>query len=143
MREEIPVARHPLDFDTLEKGTLIDGEVLYAALECQPDHPHYGLKLVNLCERIESETAIICKIDQERIRLLTDEEACEYTFRMHRRHMRGLGRQIRRRTNIDYNMLTDEQRRMAEFQQRVMVASTQAARQAYRKEMRLLSATSK
>lgn len=128
--------KHPLDFDLLEKGSWIETPELESATLTKCGEGAWGLKLVGLCQRIEQETGILCRVDHDRIRLMDDLEASEHAYRRKLHHYRGVGRQSRRLLKVDTSGFDDEQKAIHAFRVRAALAVTSASRAALRKEKR-------
>jgi len=129
---------HPLDFEALEKGTWLEGEALVLAAGADPsDHKRWRLALLKLRQAIEEKTEILCCEDHDRIRLMTDSEAREHTWRRWRQNFKGLGRQVFRRSRVDLSQIPHEEHRRVESETRVMSGVTAAARARLRKEKRM------
>lgn len=131
--------KYPLDFDALEKGTWLEGSVLERAVGCTPrDHGRWNLGLMKLCKMIERAAGIVSYVDHDRIRLCTDAEACNYTTRMNERAQSMMFRSVARRTLIDRENLTEEQRSLADRRDRYLGSVAQATRQEARKQRKML-----
>ena len=134
----MPAERYPLDFDALRKDSWLDTHELIHALNVTPaDGSKWNFALVGLAEQITRESGILCRIDHDRIRLMSDAEADDYTFRRLEHHTRGLGTTARRRTLIDRHMLDGAQRQIAESRDRVVFSVALAARTELRKQRKL------
>ena len=134
---------HPIDFDALEKDTTIDAFTLSKIVGCLPSEPHWQLKVLGLKEQIEKNTKIICRIIGETLRLCDDIEAAEYTNKEWKRGLRGMARNVERRSWIDTAEFSEQQRNAFDSNSGVMQLSTLAARNEYRKQRRLIAARCK
>lgn len=130
--------KYPLDFDALEKGQYIDAETLTHIFNVRPGTQLFSLKTMQLKMRIECERAdLIARGEGQGIRILTDEEAGPYLHGRMEAHVRGLAKTSQKRSRIDPNALTPEQRAMHESENRIGASVAVAARQAMRKQLRI------
>lgn len=132
--------RFPLDFASLEKGSWIEGKDLDEAITVKRNHPHWALKLSQLVERVHDEREDLCaRVDHDRIRIMTDEEASEYGERRLVHHVRGIKRVRLRLARVDVNQLTSEQKRVHETRMLAAGNIATATRMALKKEARILA----
>ena len=132
--------KYPFDYDALKKGDVIAAESLEGILLIKRDDARFGLKILGLKEKIESELdarghPVTVRIDKGSLVILTDEEAAVYNPEQFDLGVRKAGRAHRRTIAVDMNNLEDGNRkkleRRIEVQGRVL--------QAIRKERRVLS----
>ena len=132
--------KHPLDFDTLEKGTWLEGSDLRDAVGCHPDEDikRWQLGVLGLRERITKETGIVCRVERDKIRLMTDLETDEYTVNRTDQLRQGMRRQLAYRALIDTSEMNDEQRRLCDARDRLVTGTAMAAHAKFRKEARMI-----
>ena len=80
----------------------------------------YQLCLFQLRSEIERHTTLLCCQQGETLRIMTDAEAEQHSFKEGKRGVRKIARQVERRARIDYSVLTDGQRRTAETRDSVL-----------------------
>ncbi len=139
---------YPLDFDALTKGDVIDRgrlESIYnVRKQAAPDA--YHLCQLRLCSDIErARSDLLCCISGDTVRVLTDAEGDEHTWKEHKRAVRKMERQVRRRRAIDLDKLTENQRKVAELRDAHVTAQALINRRALtnaQREMRLLPGAS-
>lgn len=127
---------HPFDFASLSKGTWIETDELERAAGCKRHHPRWGLKLMQLCTQITGETGILCRRDHDRLRLMDDAEADDYTMRRTAAAVDSLRRQRVRRMLIDATGFDTDSMRRFEARSRIVDATAEAASHALRRSKR-------
>lgn len=132
------VERWPIDFDSLSKGTWIEGEVLEGAitgLAKDPDNfAHRQFAIMRLVQMIKDQTDFVAYEDHGRIRVATDAEAAAYTERMFRRHMGGMIGQLSQRAKVDPSGFNAEERRRFDHETLRQAAIVAAARTANKRQ---------
>lgn len=123
--------RTAIGFESLRKGQVIAPERIEKAYGVQrANHQAYQFATLNLCGAIESETGMLARVDGETVRVMTDDEAEDHTFRGIINSTKRIARnERRRRENIDTTQLTD----VAKYETRQRVASALA--QSQRREL--------
>lgn len=133
----MPGEKYPLDFDALQKGEWLETAELEEALGVtMADGAKWNFALMGLRSQIERESGIVCRIDHDRIRLMTDTEADEYLYRQGERSVSKLVRVTRSRALIDRGSMTDQEKRVAASRDTVMMATATAARMTLRRQRR-------
>lgn len=136
--------KHPLDFGALCKGTWLETAELIDATRT-PSGPlrvgsnAWNFALLGLCSQIENESEILCRIDHDRIRLMTDVEADEYTTRRAMDGARTIRNQYRKRALIRTDAMLPDERRLSEARDRVVYALAESTRRQAVKGKRLLA----
>lgn len=134
---------YPIDFGAITKGSWLETQELERALGVGRGGPSWQFALMRLCEQIRENSGALACIKNDRIRVMDDAEACEWTFREQERHVRGLRRSAQRRSLIDRSSMDDSRRALAEARDRITTATAIAASQAQRKMRRELKAGAK
>src|SRR3990167_11413014 len=107
--------KFPLDFDLLDKGSVISADTLTDIFSLPVDDPRYRLKCLSLVEQITrqlSDRGIEATVCQSRgsIRVLTDSEATTYNERQGLLGRRKIRKSFRRLLNVDTANLSDKER---------------------------------
>lgn len=127
----------PLDFESLEKGQIIETSTLVEVLGCEPGDKAWSLALMGLVDQIyDHRRDLVARVDHDRIIIETDAGACDYLDRRFHHHNRGMIRTALRRGRIGGD-LTPEQQAMRECRDRITSATVLAAQQALRKQRKL------
>jgi hypothetical protein len=126
------LTRHPVDFESLEKGTSISREELEEILGVSSDDDKYPFAVMALSVSIERHAGIVCCQEKKTLRLLTDVEADAYTERRLRHHVDGLTRVVNRRLLIDRSSMGGMEQLAAESRDRIATATAIAAQTAMR-----------
>lgn len=113
------MTRYPLDFDALDKGSVITREQVAEISGVPPDDQRFGFAVLHLRQRIEQELAargrvLTLKTEDGGIRVLTDGEASQYNAeainkgiaKMYRAHVRNM--------HVDAGLLNEKERRTHE-----------------------------
>lgn len=112
--QNVEVSRFPINVDALKKGDVLNQTEIESITRCRraENETRYALKLLGLREYImdvslEENRPLICRIKNNSIEILTDEQAVEYTDdscisakRRYRRWLYGM-------QSIDSNNLSD------------------------------------
>lgn len=110
---------YPLDFDSLQKGDTITVEQLEEIIGHNRLTTRYNLGVLNLCERIRRELEdrgkhITTAVIKGALRLLTDEEAAEYTHRQFKVGLRKSARYHQQQLHVVTTNLSEVQRQQHE-----------------------------
>lgn len=111
----IDAKAYPIDYDALEKGGTISVEELEHITGKKSSTYAFGLAVLafsqNLQERLE-ERGLDCVIAQEKrgIKILTDIEASQYSSAEFNKHVRGMGRNLKRILSVDTSEFDADQR---------------------------------
>lgn len=137
---------HPLDFEALIKGqTLLCAELEAIFGFRQGDKPDaYSFAVMGLMQQIERERQdLICRgANRYDIRILFDDEACEYLQRRLEQCAMSIYRISGKRARIDISKFTDTQKRLVDSQDRTaqgLAMMTRKAMKAGRREIRQLT----
>lgn len=138
----INARRHPLDYDALRKGDVIDEAQLIAALRVTPEHDHWRLRALQECDNIKRKRGLLAKfIESERkIRVLTDLEASDWNHHKYEIAMRSMGQRERDDRLIGRDGMTRTQSDRQDQRQLAKAIVNQTIRQEVRKQNRLLAA---
>jgi hypothetical protein len=123
------LGKYPIDFDVLEKGSVITQQELEEIFLCTPeDYKEWPLKLLGLSKRITDERGFLTRVSKNTIVVMDDEEAAEYNdgsvFQRGLRKMRSAVLNLRR---INTANLSPGAASKFESRSRVMVGTLQAA----------------
>lgn len=108
---------HPIDFDTLDKGTLIPQRAIEDAMGVrQADNSdRFRLEQLRLRELIDRHRPdLVTRAEGECIRVLTDEEAEIYTAERHEKTVRDMRRTVVLRSRVDRSEFSELDRKKAE-----------------------------
>jgi hypothetical protein len=134
---------HPIDFQALTKDSTIDQaqiERIYNVRKQQAPEA-YRLCQLRLSHDIEhNRRDLLCRIQGDGIRIMTDSEANEHTWDEYRRGVRKIAKQARRRTAIDAASLPEGERRVAELRDAHVTAQAIMNRKALAKAKRAMLA---
>lgn len=115
------VVFYPLDFDTLEKGTVIPREKVEEIMGVKFTSPRYQFKLMALVDMIQRGLkkrgllwTVVIRGDQ--VRILTDAEAVEHNQKQTERGRRKMTRAFVRNRAVDVSQLSEEQKQTHERQ---------------------------
>ncbi len=106
---------YPIDYDALEKGSVISVEELEHITSKKANTYAFGLAVLafsqKLQERLE-ERGLDCVIAQEKrgIKILTDIEASQYSNAEFNKHVRGMSRNLKRILSVDTSEFDSDQR---------------------------------
>lgn len=136
-------SRKPLDFDELQKGSLIPQDICAHAVGCDPsDYKRYSLKLMSLVSEIESRLAdrnlfVTVRREGDALRILEDSSAAEYNDLMFHQGMRTMRRRLTKQMQVDGSQLDEDQ--AAEHKRNIIVNGRiyQAAKDAKREALKL------
>ncbi len=109
---------HPIDFDSLAKDSVLDQSRIESIYNVRKVHAPEAFRLCQLRLREDIErnrSDLLCRIQGDGIRIMTDTEANEHTWTEYGRGVRKISRQARRRCSINHNALDDGERRVAEL----------------------------
>lgn len=123
-------SKYPLDFTRLRKGDVIHGQELQQIVGFVPGHPRWNLALAGLCEAILKNARLICCVQKDTVKVLTDEEADRYTMQEVNRAKRKVFRHTRNRALIDRTTLSDAEKARAETHDLIALNMTQHLRRA-------------
>lgn len=127
----------PFDWETLEKGTYIEAEALERAIRRPRTDKDFKLKALAVVAEIKERTGILCRIEGDRLRLMTDSEAYQWNYQRARSHVTGLIRSAKNTALIDTSQLSDGDKRAAESCQIAICATASAARREQVKHAKL------
>lgn len=133
MNEATP---YPMDFDVLEKGSVISAEEVERITGLTRAESAHGMAIMRLSGLIQQRLAdrelfVITKQSKGAIHVLEDPDASAHAFAEANRHMRGYHRNARRLGTIDVSRLSDIEKR--DHENRVMIAARVS--RAMRKEL--------
>ena len=105
-------APHPINFDTLQKGSVIHPDDVAQATDCEVGSTAYGLAAMGLCKRIEDDLLsrgmpVTVIIRSGAIHVLSDEEASEYNRRAFYKRLAGMARDHTRMQRVDVGQLSE------------------------------------
>jgi len=107
--------RYPIDFETLQKGSVVTAGILEAYAQAKPETKAYNFAAMALCKDIETYLAhtgiyaTVC-IRANQIHVLTDKEAAEYNKAKYEQGRNRMFQAHRRNAAVDVSMLADDQR---------------------------------
>jgi hypothetical protein len=106
--------KYPLDFDVLEKGSIVDAETCLRVTKAKSDSEHQ-LGLLKLRQMIETKLEgrgmrVTIKIEGKALRILTDAEASEYNAERQAKSLKHFAVSHMRLCGVDTANLTPEQR---------------------------------
>ena len=134
----------PLDFDKLQKGSIVPKEKVEELYNISHTDKLYSLRVLGLREEIERELAnrkrpVVTRCIDDAIHILEDAAAAKYTAHQGRAAVRKLVRTHHRAlTGVDVSNLTDDERREHDHEIVKNGKYIQAIKQV-RREMRLES----
>ena len=133
MNEATP---YPMDFDVLEKGSVISAEDVERITGFTRAESAHGMAIMRLCTLIQDRLAerdlfVITKQSKGAIHVLDDPDASAHAFGEANRHMRGYHRNTRRLGTVDVSRLSETQKR--DHENRIMIAARVS--RAMRKEL--------
>ena len=122
------VTPYPLDFDALEKGTVISrGELETIFGFCEIDDiRNWNFKVMGLVALIIQKTNIICRSSKGSIILMADSDANDYNLGTHKKAMKLQILSQSRLALIDLDNLTPEELARFESNARIITGTTQA-----------------
>lgn len=129
-----PVYRFPTD--NLAKGSVIAHAQMESALDLDRSTKKYGLAVLGLMRQIESALAergldvVIRVTEAEGLRILTDEEALEYTAHRFEVETRARVRNFRRMQKLDRGLLSEVSRTQLDIKLTELGRRVQADRRA-------------
>ena len=128
---------YPLDFDALGKGSVISADEVSAAIGLPRHDRRFPLRAMRLADSITSALAgrglrVIVRSERDALRILTDEEAVEYTERGFVESMRLAARRHVQARSIDAANLSDTSRSKLDRSLIVQAAQLSAATAARR-----------
>lgn len=108
--------RFPLDFDALDKGSVVGPDVIREAYGIPPTSHLYSGKQVELAIRIERELKargkrVTCRCDHFDILVLDDPGASRHNRRLFRKGVKRLHRAFRKLAEVDRGNLDEGQRK--------------------------------
>lgn len=131
-----------MDFDVasmdLKKGDYIEPKTLGEMTDTKPGTTQYAFALIGIRNRIEDEyPGLVCKMEGQGIRVLSDKEASEYTHRRFREGLQTMKRSHSRALRVDRSQLPQPSAhdRRLQIQEHVI----RAAESAYGKEIPLVA----
>jgi hypothetical protein len=138
MSEAAP-QRHPLDYDALRKGDIIQTDVIVAWVKCTPaDGSKWNFGMLRVKDAVEAErTDLIARIDGDTVRILLDAEADQYLDERVRVAVASLGNVVRKRPRIDRESLSAAERQLAESRDRIAQATYFAATKARDRQLQI------
>lgn len=123
-------ARRDFDFDALQKDAWIEAEEMERILGCKRTEKNFLLRVLALRAEIEKKTGILSRIQNDKLRLMTDSEAVQWIAKQTVVAIDSLGTCSRRAAAVDKAALNDGERRAAEY----LCLATSHIAQAARKE---------
>lgn len=107
--------KHPFDYDSLSKGTVIPVEKLEEITRLSHEDAAYSLAALRLKEQIEFELEsrgrpVTVATENGALCILTDEEAAEYNHRMFRQYLRRIAKSHVRKCAVDVNHLGPDEK---------------------------------
>lgn len=127
---------HPLDFKALRKGTWLETHALERATSLHCHDRRFSLAVAKLAQRIYEETGIPCRQENERLRLMSDEEIAPYALKRSSEAVRSIGRMSSYCGSIDRAALSDSQRRLADATEVGLAALAEVSRRELRRRKR-------
>ena len=108
-------SKHPFDFDLLNKGDVIPAEQVESLTGLKREESQFNIELMGLQQRIQDELLIrgkpvVVRCDKGSLRILTDEEAVDYTQKLFEQRRRQLGRAHGYAMRIEVSNLGDDMR---------------------------------
>ena len=137
------ISKHPLDFAELSKGDTLGIRELEDALSMRCDQSDsWKLKKLGLSAQIERETGFIARsrMNPDRIEILSDSDASEYTTGQWKRGLRTQVKQIDRRTRINTDRFSNQQRDGFNLASEAMARITAASFEEWRQIQRRIAA---
>jgi hypothetical protein len=122
--------KHPIDFETLHKDSWIETEELEDATLCKREDIQFQQRVLGLKTQIELRTGILSRIEGQRLRLMTDDEAVIWVVKQAGDANRKLQRaSVRIKENINCELLSATGQAIHEHAGRVIseMAIAQAA----------------
>lgn len=110
------VSRHPLDFDTLDKGTVLPAALVAKAVKAEPGTPEYSLRTLNLVSSIKlhfetkRNLIVAVKVHKDAIHILTDSEATEYCYDQMQSAIRKSLRRFNELAEVDRTQLAEDEK---------------------------------
>lgn len=129
----------PLDFDALEKGSVVPPEQIerIAQVKRDKDPQKFAFAAMGLRDQIERERPdLVARIDGGSIRVLHDAEAERWTFEQTTIAVKRIGRNAARRARIVRDKFDNEQMRLAESRDRAVTALALFTRKEIRRAQR-------
>lgn len=110
------LSKHPIDYDSINKGDYIPPDVCESILRTKRDHKKYSLRLCNLAKHIEKELRIRSRpatvvTEKDGITILTDADASRYAVDWRDRRYRGMKKDLRRLAQVDVNNIPEAERK--------------------------------
>lgn len=107
--------KHPFDYDSLTKGTVIPVERLEDITRLSHEDAAYSLAVLRLKEQVEFELEsrgrpVTVSTESGALHILTDEEAAVYNHRMFKQYMRRIGKSHVRKCAVDVNQLGPDEK---------------------------------
>jgi len=127
----------PFDWGELSKGSWLETDVLERATYLKRTDNNFRLKVMSVMSEIRERTGILCRSENDRVRLMTDVEAYQWNYEQSQQAVRKLTRAARRCADIDMNQLEDSDRKAAEHCQIAIVSTAAAARREQAKHTKL------
>jgi hypothetical protein len=133
--------KHPLDFDTLDKGSVIPVEQIEKLTKTKRDEAAFSMELMALQKRVHDELSergrkvVVCQ-DHGSLRILTDADAVDYTARLFSQRRGQLFRAHSYAMSIEVANLDDGQKACHERNVLVQGAQLSAMREAKRTALR-------
>jgi len=121
------VTKYPIDFESLEKGTIITREALEEIYGITPLSPEWPFRLMKLIADIKENAGMLCRQSRNCIVVMTDAEACDYTHDSFLRYGRRMGASSRNRALIDTSSFSAIDQAKFESRSRIMTGTQQAA----------------
>jgi hypothetical protein len=130
---------HPLDFDALRKDSVIDQAEIERIFNVRKKQAPDAFQLcqLRLSQDIErNRRDLLVRIQGDSIRIMTDSEANEHTWKEYRRGVRKIAKQARRRSAIASAELPEAERRVAELRDQHITVQAIMNRRALAKAQR-------
>lgn len=121
------------------KGMYIEKHDLELMLGVKATSPRYLLRVLELRGAFEQQLGILCRMDGERLRLMTDDEAVRWNLANGQGAVLALRRASRRTKLIDHNNLTKDQSQEADVVARALESTVRAVNNELRQNARILS----
>jgi len=110
---------YPMDFDQLEKGSVITAEQLEQITGFDRKEAGFSLAVMRFSGRVTREMGargidVVTRVKKNKLHILEDDEASTYTAERGKIFYRGMCRSLRRMAYIDQANLGDKQRKRHE-----------------------------
>jgi hypothetical protein len=126
----------PLNYLELRKDSWLDAPTLEKAIGVSRRDPMYRIRVLELRDEIRRHTGILSRIEDDRLRLMTDAEAYRWNAKLADARVAGLVRCASNTALIDRSQLTDAECVEAEHAARKISLMASAARREQRQAER-------